>query len=146
MKANKSNYILSEEQYNKILSRIDTSGDCWLWTGAKSSAGYGNISFTENRKRRWLLPHRAVYVYLNGEHEGELDHLCRNRLCCNPEHLQVVDSRTNTLRGTGPTAKNYWASHCKRGHEFDWVSPTTGRRRCTTCDRERRRRKHDKEK
>jgi len=134
-KANKANYAISEEQYNKIMSRVDTSGDCWPWMGARSSAGYGNVTFKIGGKRRWLLPHRAVFVYLNGEHDGELDHVCRNRMCCNPLHLEVVDSKTNTLRGDGPTAKNSKARLCKRGHEFDWVSPSTGRRRCTRCDR-----------
>lgn len=70
---------------------------CWLWQGEMNRNGYGRVWV--NGKR--LMAHRVVYESLRGP-IGEgllLDHLCRNRACCNPDHLEPVTHRENTLRG-----------------------------------------------
>ena len=76
---------------------IDPSSGCWIWQGAVSSSGYGN---------RWVegktvLAHRFYYEELVGTIPSDLqiDHLCRNKLCVNPEHLEAVRPAVNTRRG-----------------------------------------------
>lgn len=81
-------------------------GACWLWTGSTSNLGYGRLS---HRGRQWFA-HRFAYVTLRGEiAEGlVVDHLCGVRLCCNPDHLEVVTLAENSRRGqvvAGPLAE-----------------------------------------
>jgi len=148
MKINQENYAhLTRSHADRILSRCEADGECLIWKGAVSSAGYGNMSVTINGVRRWILPHRAVYVVLKGNiGELEIDHLCRNRLCCNVDHLEPVTSKENTHRGSSFAAVNAAKTHCKAGHEFTeentWVSPTTGRRKCRTCQSKRRKERY----
>lgn len=115
--------------------RIIRTATCWLWAGYRHPNGYGQVSID---KRKWLT-HRYVYSTLVGPiPEGlTLDHLCRVRACCNPEHLEPCTLATNILRGEGPPARNARATHCKRGHEFTtdniyWLQPGN-RRCCRTC-------------
>lgn len=81
----------------RLEARIDRSGDCWVWTGNRTSAGYGQVW----ARRRMLLVHRVVYEQLVGPiPEGlVIDHLCRNRSCCNPAHLEPVTTAENVRRG-----------------------------------------------
>lgn len=79
--------------------KIDVANDtgCWLWRGEINRNGYGRVWM--NGKR--FMAHRAVYEALHGPiADGMvLDHLCRNRACCNPDHLEPVTVRENTHRG-----------------------------------------------
>jgi len=90
--------------------------NCWVWQGSKNNKGYGH--FHSNGKNR--LAHRYAYELLVGEiPDGlQIDHTCRIRECVNPDHMEVVTSKENTLRGEGPTAKNAKKTHCNNGHEF----------------------------
>ena len=97
-----------------IASRIDASGDCWLWTGCTSD-GYGR--FSVNGVSR--LAHRVVWELLTGSEAPEtLDHLCRVRNCVNPDHLEPVSQRENLLRGYGATSRNARKRKCANGHPF----------------------------
>lgn len=117
----------------------EPNSGCWIWIGANYSAtGYGQI--TANNK--WLLVHRVVYQLLKGTipPDLEIDHLCRNRLCCNPEHLEAVTSKINALRGVSPWAQNARKEFCKRGHllteENTYASKRTkGKRACIICNK-----------
>lgn len=78
---------------SSLADRIDAEGDCWEWMGARNGTGYGNI---ESRGA-----HRVIYEALVGPiPKGlDLDHLCRNPPCVNPDHLEPVTRSTNLLRG-----------------------------------------------
>lgn len=112
-----------------------TAGGCWEWTGSQSRGGYGGIRIDDKLHR----VHRVAYEHFVGPiAEGlQIDHLCRNRLCFNPDHLEPVTQRVNIERGLLGAAK----THCSNGHEYtpENVAIRRGRRRCKVCDRERSR-------
>src|SRR5215207_9829672 len=89
---------------------------CWMWAGSRQSKGYGQV----RREGRNLLAHRAAYEAVNGPiPEGlELDHLCRNRLCYRPTHLEAVTHQVNVLRGEGIAAQYAKRDTCKAGHSL----------------------------
>lgn len=115
---------------------IQESG-CWEWVGAVNPAtGYGQT--WENGV--CLTPHRMMYQRTKGAiPEGlEIDHLCRNRLCCNPDHLEAVTARVNIARSNAPNAIVGRTGLCKRGHEFTPENTYTrpnGGRLCRLCQR-----------
>lgn len=121
----------------RLWSRVTPTGFCWLWTGG-TTEGYGNVRW-DGRSQR---VHRVVYELLVGPiPEGsEIDHLCRIRSCCNPDHLDPVPRVVNNARGQSPSARNGRKSHCPKGHDYDIAIERRGgvERRCSQCERERR--------
>lgn len=119
-----------------------TDSGCIEWIASHNGVGYGTL--TTNRYGGKVLAHRWSYEYHVGPIPAglELDHLCRNRACVNPEHLEPVSHRVNTLRGTAPTAVNAAKTHCLRGHPFSGdnlhITPK-GKRECRACHRDRER-------
>lgn len=112
---------------------------CWEWQGAKTSNGYGdgwNYLYPGAGGKRRVSAHRQSYVMAKGEiPEGlQIDHLCRNKKCVNPEHLEAVTQQENMRRAA--------KTHCKHGHPFSEentaIDPRGGRR-CKACGRERTR-------
>lgn len=77
-------------------SRTEFTADCWNWHGAKTSTGYGSVSH-EGRTRS---THRLAYELLIGPipENLQIDHLCGNKLCCNPRHLEPVTLEENMRR------------------------------------------------
>lgn len=110
---------------------------CWQ-DGARKvkRSGYSGVSVGG----RHFFLHRYVYEIRVGPiGEGlELDHTCRNRACCNPAHLEPVTGRVNTLRNSGPTARNASKTHCDKGHALFgsnlYTRTSEGGRRCRTCN------------
>lgn len=123
---------------DRFWSKVDRTGDCWEWTASGKLAGYGHIRVNG---RLWLA-HRYSWTLAGRElTEGlVLDHICDNKKCVNPDHLQQVTHRENILRGTSPSASNSTRTHCIRGHVFDesntYVNPR-GKRLCRTCKKAR---------
>ena len=116
---------------------IDERG-CWVWQGALTD-GYarGRVA------GRTVGLHRAEYEHVHGPiPDGmQLDHLCRNRACLNPTHLEPVTQRENILRGEGVAATQARRTHCVRGHDLSNARITKkGYRVCRACKRGERER------
>lgn len=126
--------------------------NCWNWNGGLNGpAGYGSFrTGTVHAGLRTVTSHRFMYEIWYGRPVPDglvLDHLCRNRRCLNPLHLEAVTQRVNILRGRGPTAHNALKTHCPAGHEYS-VENTyihRGMRYCRTCKRDRPRAKRAEE-
>lgn len=110
-------------------------GRCWVWTASLHSEGYGQIKV---EGKVWKA-HRVAWVLTHGALDDDLviDHLCRNRKCANPAHLEPVTNRVNILRGeVGARARR---PVCAAGHEHNdqntRIDPK-GFRRCRACDRD----------
>lgn len=118
---------------DRFWAKVEKTSDCWIWKGAKHGRGYGNF-FASG----YVLAHRFSYELARGPIPPGLtiDHLCRNRLCVNPDHLEAVTMRVNLLRGVGPSAVAARKTHCPRGHEYAGLNiywTKDGRRKCRTC-------------
>jgi hypothetical protein len=131
-------------QRARFWTKVDRNGPngCWLWLGAPNGSGYGQFFV----RRKHLTAHRVAFLLARKVHEIPddlvLDHLCRNKLCVNPDHLEMVTERENIVaRGIGPTAKNAAKTHCPMGHEY--TSENTrlrrGKRECRECVRAQQR-------
>ena len=110
--------------------------ECWTFEGSTTAAGYGQV-IVEGVKR---YTHRLAYEFAHGSIPAGLviDHLCRNRACCNPEHLEAVTRRTNNLRGGHQLAVLHRENRCRRGHDLAVHGEKNGpRRTCGTCRRAR---------
>ena len=129
----------------RALARVDRSTGCWLYTGGLNADGYATIRSDDGRT---AYVHRLVYAALVGPIPAELtiDHLCRVRHCCNPEHLEPVTRGLNTLRGDTIPAGYRLRTHCSQGHPFDLLNTAyekgTNKRYCKTCKAAKARRQY----
>jgi len=128
---------ISGERLFGIMARLrENENGCLEWRGAKTTTGYGLVRINN----KTYMVHRLMYVSTYGEPGLDLviDHLCRNRACANPEHLEAVSNEENVRRGNGLGVINSLKTHCPRGHamvEPNFISskPTHGRA-CKACD------------
>lgn len=132
-----------ERPEDRFWSRVEKTDGCWIWTGG-CIKGYGAFWY-EGRNVR---AHRYAYELLVGPiPEGlTLDHLCRNKPCVNPAHLEPVTVGENVLRSEGITALHARKTACPQGHPYDeantLVKPS-GARACRACAREAARRRRE---
>lgn len=132
---------------NRLLSRRnivqrDYVTPCWEWIGSTDNHGYGQLNFEGKRQKAHRLAYRTwVGKLIQGM---QVDHLCFNRICFCPFHLDQIGNRENTLRSR---QRKLAATHCIKGHAFTddnirWESITRSGytshyRRCLTCQRTR---------
>lgn len=130
--------LLETKFFARVVPMMDDRG-CWEWSGALHPQGYTQFWVPgESIPRKG---HRASYEIHNGPiPKGlDIDHLCRNRGCVNPKHLEAVTHRENMLRGETVSGIAARKSTCRNGHPFDWIIPTNGKRGCRMCHNERQR-------
>ena len=127
--------ILMSTPIDRLKSKvvIDDNG-CWNFTGSINEKGYGRFSLND----KIGLAHTASYILFKGEitKGNTVDHLCRNRKCVSPDHLESVPHEINLLRGNSITTMQVNQTHCKNGHLFDERNTISrnGHRRCRICD------------
>lgn len=132
--------------HERVLAKVEQIGDCWMFTGA-TSKGYGRVAIWTgppgSRFQTTHQAHRVVYEALVGPiPDGlTLDHLCFERRCVNPAHLEPVSLQENVRRGAdrNPTViANRSKTHCPKGHPYsldNTYTPPSGGRFCRTCGR-----------
>lgn len=121
---------------------VGWTDECWEWLGARNEkTGYGQ--WTTGLKRvSTNLAHRAAYILTKGNPgDMQIDHLCHNKMCCNPQHLEAVSQQENLRRARTDGLRVYKkATHCKRNHEFTPENTRDnglGGQKCRTCERDR---------
>lgn len=127
---------------NRFLDKVspEPMSGCWLWTAHIRDDGYGDMgtgSLTDG-SRRTKQAHVVGYELFKGKIPNglQLDHLCRNTACCNPDHLEAVTPKINVSRSQSVTSINKRKTHCKWGHEFtveNTYKTTYGGRACRLC-------------
>jgi len=136
-----------ERAKTRLLSKIKVVGNCWVRTISVHTDGYSVFDY----KGRDIMSHRASYLLFKGDLDPKLtiDHLCRNRACINPEHLEQVTMKENVHRSPFTRASiNSKKTHCPQGHKYTTKNTkmiNTGKsRKCRICDIKQKRKHYDK--
>lgn len=122
--------------FTKIIVGLDD--ECWRWTGAIDSDGYGNFTVGKGKTNK---AHIFSWVFHFGPIPAglQVDHKCNHTWCVNPNCLQLLLGKYNNERSTSPSAVNKRKTHCKHGHLFSEENTriSCGKRYCITCEKER---------
>lgn len=129
--------MITKTAEEKFYAYTEATKSCWWWRGPTNRAGYGYLmhNYTQSYAHRWAWEH-----FVGAIPEGmTIDHLCTNKLCVNPEHMEVVSGATNASRRHGNRV------FCPKGHSMAdaYVRPDGDGRQCRSCIRERTKKKWD---
>ena len=123
-----------EKLVSNFLSKIELFGECWIWSGYVSKGGYGQFSVG----RKTVLAHRFSHFAFIGDVADDLqvDHVCRNPSCVNPDHLQAITRIQNRRRGKDIIGGEV-RTHCRHGHMLsaENVYEWRGKKACKVCRR-----------
>lgn len=135
------NYVRVPLPY-RFWQKVEKTAGCWIWKAARDRDGYGFFTPIHGKH---LRAHRVAYELLKGPiPEGlQIDHLCRNTSCVNPNHLEPVTHLENNRRGvTSFSARNRRKTHCPKGHPYSgdnlarWkLRSGKNQRSCRECGR-----------
>ena len=120
----------------RFWSKVEIGGkdECWRWLASFDGRSYGQFCLRHGKNVR---AHRYAYEQIRGLIPPglDIDHLCRNRWCVNPWHLEIVTRRTNLLRGDTLAAGEADRTHCPSGHPYDEENTYhyRGLRYCRAC-------------
>lgn len=136
--------ISTEQRFFEKVNK--TSVGCWIWIGATVPCRDGFVYGKFWLGGRMKMAHRASWELFRGDIPVGLtiDHLCRVTLCVNPEHLEPVTQKENTMRGNSVIVTNSKKTHCPAGHEYSEnnlelaVFKSKGHRQCRICGNARR--------
>ncbi len=135
---------ISDDVKARFWAKVDARSpdECWPWRSTHTEKGYARISW----QRKNYFAHRLAYELTHGPISADMviDHICRNRGCVNPAHLEPVTIKQNTLRGVGITATYAASDTCPKGHprvlsNIPENSKQKGQRACRACHNERNR-------
>lgn len=123
---------------DRFWPKVHKTESCWIWMGTRNEQGYGHMKLRRGVNEAYTAMAHRVSVELHGRTIPpgmQVDHLCRNRRCVNPAHLDIVTPAENTRRSAGNASK----THCKYGHAFAgtnlFIDRNGTHRRCRICMR-----------
>ncbi len=126
---------LRKKHLRRLWNKIKTPDACWEWDGYHNNCGYANTIILGAQNREYL-PHRLIFAWFKHDiPKGmTIDHLCNNRGCLNPDHMELATQAANVSRALK-------RKYCKRGHAQTpnnrYTAPGSGRSRCRPCLRKK---------
>lgn len=129
---------LGSKVLRRFIKKVNMGANCWTWVAAIANTGYGVM----NDGTHVVGAHRLSILFsgIDIPQGMHVDHLCRNRPCVRPSHLEVVTPRENTMRSNCPSSRNSKKTVCSEGHSFDDRNTyirKSGARQCRICSQNR---------